>query len=66
MTNQTNDPRPNDVRKAELLAKTVKHIDIKSFDARPMSDSAVRPAIHRDTARFDSASASDLRADGTA
>ncbi|MFA5968507.1 MAG: deoxyhypusine synthase [Sphingomonas sp.] len=38
MTNQTNDPRPNDVRKAELLAKTVKHIDIKSFDARPIVD----------------------------
>ncbi len=28
----------NDTRKAELLAKTVKHIDIKSFDARPIVD----------------------------
>ncbi|MET0245627.1 MAG: deoxyhypusine synthase [Sphingomonas sp.] len=28
----------NDTRKAELLSKTVKHIDIKSFDARPIVD----------------------------
>src|ERR1043165_478859 len=26
----------NDTRKAELLAKEVEHIDIKSFDARPI------------------------------
>ncbi|GAA4811768.1 deoxyhypusine synthase [Sphingosinicella ginsenosidimutans] len=28
----------NDTRKAELLSKTVEHIDIKSFDARPIVD----------------------------
>ena len=28
----------NDTRKAELLAKTVEHIDITSFDARPIVD----------------------------
>jgi deoxyhypusine synthase len=28
----------NDTRKAELLSKTVKHIDITSFDARPIVD----------------------------
>src|ERR1044072_2277489 len=28
----------NDTRKAELLAKEVEHIDIKSFDARPVVD----------------------------
>ncbi|HEX8640921.1 MAG TPA: deoxyhypusine synthase [Allosphingosinicella sp.] len=28
--------RINDTRKAELLSKTVEHIDIKSFDARPI------------------------------
>ena len=28
----------NDTRKAELLAREVKHIDIKSFDARPIVD----------------------------
>ncbi len=28
----------NDTRKAELLAKTVEHIDIRSFDARPIVD----------------------------
>ena len=28
----------NDTRKAELLSKQVKHIDIKSFDARPIVD----------------------------
>ena len=33
-----NDQRPNDQRKAELLSKKVKHIDIKSFDARPIVD----------------------------
>ena len=32
------DPRPNDVRKAELLGTVVKHIDITSFDARPIID----------------------------
>ncbi|MDR6787100.1 deoxyhypusine synthase [Sphingomonas sp. BE138] len=39
MTDTTiNDTRPNDLRKAELLSKQVKHIDIKSFDARPIVD----------------------------
>jgi len=33
-----NDTRPNDQRKAELLSKQVKHIDITSFDARPIVD----------------------------
>ena len=28
----------NDTRKAELLSKTVKHVDIRSFDARPIVD----------------------------
>ncbi len=28
----------NDTRKAELLSKTVRHIDIRSFDARPIID----------------------------
>ena len=33
-----NDLAINDTRKAELLSKTVEHIDIKSFDARPIVD----------------------------
>jgi len=34
-----NDTAPiNDTRKAELLSKPVEHIDIKSFDARPIVD----------------------------
>ncbi len=33
-----NDVQINDTRKAELLSKTVEHIDIKSFDARPIVD----------------------------
>jgi deoxyhypusine synthase len=32
----TTDTLANDTRKAELLSKTVEHIDIKSFDARPI------------------------------
>ena len=32
-------PKTNDTRKEELLAKEVKHIDITSFDARPIIDS---------------------------
>ena len=31
-------PQINAQRKAELLSKTVEHIDIKSFDARPIID----------------------------
>jgi deoxyhypusine synthase len=40
MTNTvvTDPTQINDTRKAELLAKTVKHIDIRSFDARPIID----------------------------
>src|ERR671912_2406425 len=33
-----NDVRVNDRRKGELLSTTVEHIDIKSFDARPIVD----------------------------
>jgi deoxyhypusine synthase len=33
------DTLANDTRKAELLSKTVEHIDIKSFDARPIVES---------------------------
>ena len=33
------EPKINDTRKAELLASTVEHIDIKSFDARPIVES---------------------------
>ncbi len=34
-----NDPCPiNDTRKAELLSTTVEHVDISSFDARPIID----------------------------
>lgn len=38
MTNTvvTDTSQINDTRKAELLARTVKHIDIRSFDARPI------------------------------
>ena len=32
----TTDTLANDTRKAELLSTTVEHIDIKSFDARPI------------------------------
>src|SRR5204862_4642318 len=35
-TNMTTDTLANDTRKAELLSTTVEHIDIKSFDARPI------------------------------
>ena len=38
MTDTINATRPNDQRKAELLSKQVKHIDITSFDARPIVD----------------------------
>src|SRR4051812_13432121 len=31
-------PKINDTRKAELLSTTVEHIDIRSFDARPIVD----------------------------
>jgi deoxyhypusine synthase len=35
---EMNDVPVNDTRKAELLSKQVEHIDIKSFDARPIVD----------------------------
>ena len=39
-------------RKAELLSKKVEHIDIKSFDARPIIDSMRKMSFSsRDTAR---------------
>ena len=31
-------PKINDTRKAELLGTVVEHVDIKSFDARPIVD----------------------------
>ena len=33
-----NETKINDTRKAELLSNVVEHIDIKSFDARPIVD----------------------------
>jgi len=42
----------NDTRKAELLSNTVEHIDIKSFDARPIIDSMGKMSFtSRDLAR---------------
>ncbi|RZM34026.1 MAG: deoxyhypusine synthase, partial [Sphingomonas sp.] len=38
MTEAINDTRANDQRKAELLSTEVEHIDITSFDARPIVD----------------------------
>ena len=47
-----NDLPPNDTRKAELLAKTVEHIDIRSFDARPIIDAMDKMSFtSRDLAR---------------
>jgi len=42
----------NDTRKAELLSTTVEHVDIKSFDARPIIDSMGKMSFtSRDLAR---------------
>src|SRR6188768_593208 len=42
----------NDTRKAELLSTTVEHIDIKSFDARPIVEAMGKMSFtSRDTAR---------------
>jgi deoxyhypusine synthase len=42
----------NDTRKAELLSKQVEHIDIKSFDARPIIDGMAKMSFtSRDLAR---------------
>ena len=47
-----NDPQINDTRKAELLSTVVEHIDIKSFDARPIIDSMGKMSFtSRDLAR---------------
>ena len=48
-----NDPTPiNDTRKAELLATPVEHIDITSFDARPIVDAMRKMSFtSRDTGR---------------
>jgi deoxyhypusine synthase len=43
---------PNDNRKAELLANVVEHVDIASFDARPIIDAMRKMSFSsRDTAR---------------
>ena len=43
---------PNDNRKAELLANVVEHVDITSFDARPIIDAMRKMSFSsRDTAR---------------
>lgn len=45
-------PLANDQRKAELLSQEVKHIDIKSFDARPIIDQMANMSFtSRDLAR---------------
>ena len=42
----------NDTRKAELLSKTVEHVDIRSFDARPIIDAMGKMSFtSRDLAR---------------
>ncbi len=42
----------NDTRKAELLSHTVEHVDIRSFDARPIIDSMGKMSFtSRDLAR---------------
>ena len=47
-----NELTPNDTRKAELLSKQVEHIDIRSFDARPIIDSMGKMSFtSRDLAR---------------
>jgi len=47
-----NNPTINDTRKAELLSKTVEHIDIRSFDARPIIESMGKMSFtSRDLAR---------------
>ena len=43
---------PNDNRKAELLSKQVEHVDIRSFDARPIVDAMAKMSFtSRDLAR---------------
>jgi deoxyhypusine synthase len=46
------DTATNDTRKAELLSTTVEHIDIRSFDARPIIDGMAKMSFtSRDLAR---------------
>jgi deoxyhypusine synthase len=46
------DTRINDARKSQLLSKTVEHIDIRSFDARPIIDQMANMSFtSRDLAR---------------
>lgn len=48
----TDTAAPNDTRKAELLAKQVEHVDITSFDARPIIESMGKMSFtSRDLAR---------------
>jgi deoxyhypusine synthase len=50
--NAVGPPPKGDNRKAELLARTVEHIDIKAFDARPIIDGMRKMSFtSRDTAR---------------
>src|SRR3546814_12828504 len=52
MTVSHPDAPANDVRKAELLSTTVEHIDITSFDARPIVDAMGKMSFtNRDLAR---------------
>ena len=47
-----NHPTINDTRKAELLSKTVEHVDIRGFDARPIIESMGKMSFtSRDLAR---------------
>jgi deoxyhypusine synthase len=54
MTTETliKDPAVNDIRKAELLSTEVEHVDITSFDARPIIDAMGKMSFtSRDLAR---------------
>jgi hypothetical protein len=39
-------PNPKKARKTQLLSKKVEHIDIKSFDARPIIESMAQDVVH--------------------
>ena len=52
MTDTMTTNRANDLRKAELLSTEVEHIDITSFDARPIIESMGKMSFtSRDLAR---------------
>lgn len=52
MTDTTDATAINDTRKAELLSKMVEHVDIRSFDARPIIDAMGKMSFtSRDLAR---------------